>query len=73
VQQWHAAKGTSSGNLGPKEIVDREKKLPQPERRLHAVQDIGIWKETKTMSHQEARKKGCSGRDCGKARNATLV
>jgi hypothetical protein len=30
VQEWHGARGMSSGNSGPREFVDRRRNWPQP-------------------------------------------
>jgi hypothetical protein len=49
-----------------KEVTASRRKITRCVGHRHIAQN-------KTMSHQEARKEGRSGRDCGKARNATLT
>jgi hypothetical protein len=60
-------KSSTQRNCGPR------KEVTAARIKITRCQDTGIWHETKTMAHQEARKEGPSGRDCGKARNETLA
>jgi hypothetical protein len=79
MQQWHGVKGTSSEEMGPRNIVDHGGYLPPPEKEWPVVQEphgagYMMARDTaRSMWDKKSRNDERTEIDYGNVQNGTVV